>query len=90
MNLKQSTPTFTEETLDMLNNCEKHANSAHCMQGDVEDVTRRKHLAAVAFQRLWSLWVGKRNISEGQLLRLYMRLYSAGTVGGADIVITVT
>ena len=36
--------------------------------GDVEDVTRRKQLAAVAFQRLW---VRKRNISEGLRLRLY-------------------
>ena len=33
--------------------------------GDVEDVTRRKQLAAVAFQRLWPLWIRKRNISEG-------------------------
>ena len=37
----------------------------------MEDVTRRKQLAAVAFQRLWSLWVRKRNISEGLRLRLY-------------------
>ena len=28
--LKQSTPTFTEETLVMLSNGEKHENSAHC------------------------------------------------------------
>ena len=39
--------------------------------GDVEDITRRKQLAAVAFQRLWSLWVRKRKISEGLRLRLY-------------------
>ena len=32
--------------------------------GDAEDVTRRKQLAAVAFQRLWSLWVRKCHISE--------------------------
>ena len=39
--------------------------------GDVEDVTRRKQLAAVAFHRLWSVWVRKRNISDGLRLRLY-------------------
>ena len=39
--------------------------------GDAEDVTRRKQLAAVAFQRMWSLWVRKRYISEGLRLRLY-------------------
>ena len=38
--------------------------------GDVEDVTRRKQLVVVAFKRLWSLWVTKRNISEGLRLRL--------------------
>ena len=32
--------------------------------GDAEDVTRRKQLAAVAFQIMWSLWVRKRHISE--------------------------
>ena len=31
--------------------------------GDFEDVTRRKHLDALAFQRRWPLWVRKRNIS---------------------------
>ena len=55
--------------------------------GDVEDVTRRKQLAAVAFQRLWSLWVRKRNISEGLRLRLYSAFivlvltYNMGTWG---------
>ena len=55
--------------------------------GDVEDVTRRKQLAAVAFQRLWSLWVRKRNISEGLHLRLYnayivpVIVYNMGTWG---------
>ena len=55
--------------------------------GDVEDVTRRKQLAAVAFQRLWSLWVGKRNISGGLRLRLYnafiapVLTYNMGTWG---------
>ena len=39
--------------------------------GDAEYVTRRKQLAAVAFQRMWSLWVRKRHISEGLRLRLY-------------------
>ena len=54
---------------------------------DVEDMTRRKQLAAVAFQRLWSLWVGKRNISEGLRLRLYnafivpLLTYNMGTWG---------
>ena len=44
--------------------------------GDVEDVTRRKQLAAVAFQRLWSLCVRKRHISEGLRLRLTTPLSS--------------
>ena len=39
--------------------------------GDAEDVTRRKQLAVVAFQRMWSLWVRKRHISEGLRLILY-------------------
>ena len=34
-------------------------------------MTWRKQIAAVAFQRLCSLWVRKRNISEGLRLRLY-------------------
>ena len=50
-------------------------------------MTRRKQLAAVAFQRLWSLWVRKRNISEGLRLRLYnafivpVLTYNMGTWG---------
>ena len=54
---------------------------------DVEEVTRRKQLAAVAFQRLWSLRVGKHNISEGLRLRLYnafivpILTYNMGTRG---------
>ena len=78
INIKQSTPTF-EETLVMLRNREKHENSAH--------FTRRKQLAAVAFQRMWSLWVRKRHISEGLRLRLYKAFivpvltYNMGTWG---------
>ena len=55
--------------------------------GDAEDVTRRKQLAAVAFQRMWSLWVRKRHISEELRLRLYnafivpVLTYTMGTWG---------
>ena len=55
--------------------------------GDVEEVTRRKQLPAVAFQRMWSLWVGQRNISEGLRLMLYnafivpVLTYDMGTWG---------
>ena len=57
------------------------------LMGDAEDVTRRKQLAAVAFQRLWSLWVRKRHICEGLRLRLYnafivpVLTYNMGTWG---------
>ena len=50
-------------------------------------MTRRKQLAAVAFQRPWSLWVRNRHISEGLRLRLYNAFivpvftYSMGTWG---------
>ena len=44
--------------------------------GDAEDVTRRKQLTAVVFQRMWSLWVRKRHISEGLRLRLTTPLSS--------------
>ena len=47
--------------------------------GDVEDVTRRKQLAAVAFQRMWSLWVRKRNNSEGITPEALQRFRSPGT-----------
>ena len=55
--------------------------------GDVEDVTRRKQIATVAFQRMWPLWVRKRNISEVLRLRLYnafivqVLTYNMGTRG---------
>ena len=45
----------------------------------------------MAFQRLWSLWVGKRNISEGLRLRLYnafivpILTYNMGTRGGGGL-----
>ena len=57
------------------------------LQGDVEYATRRKQLAAVAFQRQWSLWVKTRSISEGLRLRLHnafivpVLTYNMGTWG---------
>ena len=47
MNLKQSTPTFTEETLEMLNNGEKHANSAHCCSPVANPICSIVNLVAV-------------------------------------------
>ena len=39
--------------------------------GDAQDVALRKQLAAVAFWKLWSLWVRHHRVSQDLWLRLY-------------------
>ena len=54
--------------------------------GDVQDVSRRKQLAAVAFRKLWSLWVGYC-VSQDLRPRMYnafiipVLTYNMGTTG---------
>ena len=55
--------------------------------GDVEDVSRRKQLATVAYQSMYTLWKQRTVISEKLRLRLYeafvmpVLMYNSGTWG---------
>ena len=55
--------------------------------GDMEDISRRKHLARVAFNHHWKIYVNGKHLSEELRLRIYkayvrpVLLYNCGTWG---------
>lgn len=87
MNSSKTELTHIEKRSNRQDEYWRNVKKLGSLLGDIQDLSRRKHLAKASFHRMWKIWVNQNVISEQIRLRIYnayvrpVLLYNCGTWG---------